>query len=176
MSHPAIFFDRDGVLAKLVFRDGKPHSARTVEELEWMPEAKQTVQNLAVKGFYMFVVTNQPDIARKKMAPEVLEKMNQLLLSYFGGEAMLRGIYVCPHDSGDHCFCRKPKPGLLRQAAADWNLDLSQSFIIGDRAADMEAGRQAGCRTILLSYAHNADVGADFKIKQIENCLPIILK
>lgn len=101
---------------------------------------------LKAKGYYLFVVTNQPEIARGTLRRDDLEEMHRFL-----SESLpIDKIYVCMHDDEDRCDCRKPKPGLILQAAKEWNIDLGASYMIGDRWKDVEAGARAGCTTILV--------------------------
>ncbi len=101
-------------------------------------------------GFLLIVVTNQPDISRGSQSLEAVAGMNQWLKR----ELNLDDLRVCPHDNRDACACRKPLPGLLTGAAADWKIDLSESFMVGDRWRDIEAGKRAGCRTVFIDYGY----------------------
>ena len=142
----AVFLDRDGVLNKAYVRDGKPYSPDTVEEMIIAPDAADALARLHEHGFRLIVATNQPDIARGRLTRAQVDAMN----GYLRSKLPLDGIEMCTHDDADHCDCRKPKPGLLLQAAAREGIDLSQSFMVGDRYRDIEAGHSARCRTILI--------------------------
>ena len=157
----AVFLDRDGVLVREMARDGKCYTPLALEEMEIMPGVRQAAQILRAHGFLIFVVTNQPDIARGKLARAVLEEMHARLWEALGGKPVVSDIYVCPHDNQDACECRKPKPGMLLRAAAQWNLDLGKCFFIGDHSRDMGAGRAAGCRTVLIRKDYNQGTEAD---------------
>ncbi|HOW58714.1 MAG TPA: HAD-IIIA family hydrolase [Candidatus Omnitrophota bacterium] len=157
----AVFFDRDGVLVRSILRGGKMATPLSMKEFEVEPAAKELAAALSKAGFLIFVVTNQPDIARQKLDAKILEQMHEYLLKHMGGKDILRGIYVCPHDDRDGCHCRKPKPGMLLRAASDWNLDLEKSFFIGDHARDVGAGKSVGCQTILIRKDYNQDTEAD---------------
>ena len=104
--------------------------------------------SLKKAGFLLIGATNQPDVARGKTEREVVESINQYLLA----KLPLDEIYVCYHDDVDQCLCRKPGPGLLLKAAKQHGIDLSKSFMVGDRWKDIAAGKRAGCRTIWLDY------------------------
>lgn len=145
---PAVFLDRDGVLIRAIVRDGKPYPPASLTELEILPGVAEACTTLHKAGFLLIVVTNQPDVARGTQRQEVVEAMNQALRYHLP----LDDIRACYHDDADHCSCRKPEPGVLLQAAQEWNIDLSASFMVGDRWKDIAAGRRAGCRTIFVDY------------------------
>lgn len=174
-SKKGIFLDRDGVLSKVVFRGEKPCSARTLEEFEIFPFAAACLERLHRAGYVLLVITNQPDIARGKMALETLEGMNRILLEKLGGEAGVRKVYFCPHDGPDLCPCRKPQPGMILQGAKEWGLDLKQSFVIGDRETDAEAGKNAGCKTLLLRTPFNTEARPDYWAKDLHEACQMIL-
>ncbi|MBU9888311.1 MAG: HAD-IIIA family hydrolase [Candidatus Omnitrophica bacterium] len=171
----AVFFDRDGVLVKSFLRDGKAAAPLSEEEFEIDPEAGVLLKTLHDQGYLLFVATNQPDIARKKLDPDVLDAMHRRLRDALGGKDILSEIYFCPHDNGDGCDCRKPKPGLLRRAAAEWGLDLGKSFFIGDHARDVGAGRAAGCRTVLIRKDYNQGTKADMIANSLGDAVGQIL-
>ncbi len=142
----AVFLDRDGVLNRAVVRDGKPYPPDSVAELVIDDSVPGALNRLASVGLLLIGVTNQPDVARGTQTRERVEAINQALLD----RLPLKEIRVCFHDDADHCNCRKPLPGLMTDAAAEYGIDLSNSFMIGDRWKDIEAGKRAGCRTIWL--------------------------
>ena len=142
----AVFLDRDGVLNRAALRDGKPHPPANVAELEVTPDAKRVLESLREKGYKLLVVTNQPDVARGITTRETVEEINRKLAATLP----LDDVFVCYHTDEDHCDCRKPKPGLLQEAARHHSIDLGSSFMVGDRWRDVEAGQNAGCRTILI--------------------------
>jgi D-glycero-D-manno-heptose 1,7-bisphosphate phosphatase len=146
----AVFFDRDGVLNRAFLQeDGKSHPPSDPRELEILPGVRDVCQSLSQAGFLLIVVTNQPDVARGTQRQEVVEAINMELHR----QIPVDEIKVCYHDDADNCPCRKPKPGMLIEAAFDWDIDLSASYMIGDRWTDVEAGRRAGCQTILVNAA-----------------------
>ncbi len=167
----AVFFDRDGVLVRSVLRGGKTATPLSLEEFEIEPGADGLAKKLHEKGFWVFVVTNQPDVARGKLDAKILERMHERLLKHMGGKEVLNDIYVCPHDSEDGCDCRKPKPGMLLRASSEWGLDLNKSFIIGDHARDIGAGKAAGCRTVLIRKDYNQGVEADETASDLEEAV-----
>lgn len=168
----AIFLDRDGVLNLTVFRNGKPRAPYTMEEFELFPGVVEATKILRQKGFLLIVVTNQPDVARGWVSRESVDavhaKMNELL--------DLEEIRICFHTDIDGCTCRKPKPGMLLDASKKWDIDLSKSFMVGDRHSDVKAGADAGCKTILIGAGDNAfDIKPDFEhASLIEACDSIL--
>ncbi len=146
----AVFLDRDGVLNRAIVREGKSYPPASLAELEILPSVAKACAALHKAGFLLVVVTNQPDVARGTQRREVVEEINQAL----SDQLSLDDVQVCYHDDADRCPCRKPMPGLLLEAARDWQVDLSASFMVGDRWKDIEAGRRAGCKTIFIDYAY----------------------
>ena len=146
----AVFLDRDGVLNRAEVRDGKPFPPPGQSELEILPDVASSLRDLKSQGFALYVVTNQPDVARGNQTREIVEVMHRKLIS----SLLVDDIFVCYHDDKDECTCRKPKPGLLFAAQRQHNVDLSRSFLIGDRWRDIDAGHAAGCTTILIDYGY----------------------
>jgi len=149
MSHslsPAVFLDRDGVLNRTVVRDGITHPPDSLAEFELLPGVPEAVQRLADAGFKLVVVTNQPDVARGLQKRETVEEMNALLCRTLP----ILGVMACYHDNADACACRKPKPGMLLDAARRFGLDVARSYLVGDRWSDVAAGQAAGCRASVL--------------------------
>jgi len=142
----AVFLDRDGTLNRLVVRDESLASPRLMSEFELFPDALDAVRLFREFGLLVFVVTNQPDVARRLLAESELRRMSARLSDVLAPDAIL----VCTHDDRDACDCRKPAPGMLVHLADRWNVDLTRSFMIGDSWRDMEAGRRAGCMTIFV--------------------------
>jgi D-glycero-D-manno-heptose 1,7-bisphosphate phosphatase len=142
----AVFLDRDGVLNQAVLRAGISTPPASVHELHILPGVSDACALLKGAGFLLIVVTNQPDVARGSTAQETVEAINKELRS----SLPVDDVRVCYHDDHDRCACRKPNPGLLLQAAVDWKIDVGSSFMVGDRWKDVEAGKRAGCRTILI--------------------------
>lgn len=167
MAARAVFLDRDGVLSFPLLRDGKPYSARSLEEFRLIPESKPAIENLSSAGFLLFVVTNQPDVARGSLALETLDRMHEKLIAWAGGREVIRDVYVCPHDDAHQCGCRKPNPGLLLRAQEAWRVDLTRSFVVGDREVDIEAGRRVGAKAVLIDAPYNQDVKADCRAKDL---------
>jgi len=147
----AIFLDRDGVLNRSFIRDGKPLAPTKLEEFEILPGVPEALRDLKSQGYKLIVVTNQPNVARGNQSLQTLEAMHQILTS----QLPLDDILLCPHTDDDHCDCRKPQPGMLLAAARKHHIDLANSYMIGDRWRDIEAGYNAGCKTILIDYGYS---------------------
>ena len=148
----AVFLDRDGVLIRTDVRDGIPHPPESLNEVEILPGVPEALTVLHERGFILLVVTNQPDVARGTQSRNVVEAINNQLRQ----QLPLDGVYVCYHDNADRCDCRKPSPGMLLKAAAEHDIDLRASFMVGDRGSDIAAGNAAGCRPF-SSIAPTAD-------------------
>jgi len=146
----AVFLDRDGVINQAIVRGGKPYPPANVDELVMQADAPAALQTLKQAGFLLLVVTNQPDIARGKQTLAAVEAIHQALQKALP----LDDFFLCPHDDRDHCACRKPRPGLLLMGAAKYQVDLSRSFMVGDRWRDIEAGAQAGCATVWIDFGY----------------------
>ncbi len=115
-----------------------------------MPGVREACRKLREAGFALILITNQPDIARGVIAENEVAEMHARLQRYL----QLDDIRVCPHDDSAGCDCRKPKPGLLLDAAKTWNIDLGSSYLVGDRWRDVEAGQRAGCRPLFIDYGY----------------------
>ena len=146
----AVFLDRDGVLNEAVIRDGRPYPPACVEELRLFPDAAAALGRLKGAGFLLIVVTNQPDVARGTQTRHAAEAINAAV----SRQLPIDDVLTCWHDDADGCSCRKPKPGLLLEAARRYGIDLRQSFLVGDRWRDIEAGAAAGCRTVLIERGY----------------------
>lgn len=166
-----VFLDRDGVINKVVMREGKPGSPRSMEEFEWEDGAQEAIATLKNSGYPIIVVTNQPDVARNKMDRASINRIHQRIYD----KIKVDEVVVCVHDDADACHCRKPNPGMLIESAKKWNFDCKKSFIVGDGWKDMEAGKAAGCTTILLDRPYNENVACDFRVKNIQQAVSIIL-
>ena len=126
----------------------------TIAEVVVPPDVPGALFRLRQDGFRLIMVTNQPDIARGCQPREVVYAINQYLLETLH----LQGAEICEHDDADNCDCRKPKPGMLLRAAERDHIVLTESFMIGDRWRDIEAGRRAGCRTILIGSGYGEEL------------------
>ncbi len=146
VKNKAVFLDRDGVLNQAVVRNGNPYPPANATELVLAPDSKAALRALKAQGFLLLVVTNQPDVAKGITTRAAVEEINRKLAS----ELPVDDIFVCYHQDRDTCDCRKPKPGMILEGARTHNVDLAESFMVGDRWRDVEAGQSAGCRTIFI--------------------------
>ncbi|HZT68616.1 MAG TPA: HAD family hydrolase [Terriglobia bacterium] len=145
----AVFLDRDGVINRKA-PEGKYITAW--EEVEFLPGVGDALRDLKQSGFLLIIVTNQSAVSRDELSVDALESIHRKMLLHLAGQgAAVDAIYYCPHDRNANCQCRKPMPNMLVQAAEEHGIDLSQSWMVGDAATDIQAGRAAGCRTISLS-------------------------
>lgn len=178
----AVFMDRDGTINRYV------GFLRNIDEFELLPGVADAIKRINEYGYLAIVVTNQPVIARGEVTVSELTEIHNKMETLLGAEgAYLDAIYYCPHHphkgyEGEvpelkvDCDCRKPKPGMLLKAAEDYNIDLSQSWMIGDGENDLKAGKTAGCKTALISNAEFGGLGQDKSVKSLkEFTMEIIL-
>jgi D-glycero-D-manno-heptose 1,7-bisphosphate phosphatase len=158
-----IFLDRDGVINKKALQ---ANYIKNWQEFEFLPEAIDSIKQLTENGYDIYLITNQPGIARGSFTKQDLDLTHQKMqeeIEKQGGK--IKTIYACLHNWDEGCECRKPKPGLLFQAAKENHLDLTKAIFVGDDPRDVEAGQLAGCKTILV----NPEVGVKEAIKHIIN-------
>lgn len=160
----AVFLDRDGVINEAIVRGGRPFSPRNLAEFRINYEVIDEVINLRNRGFEIVVVTNQPDIAQGHVSEDFVLELHKQIQERVG----INHFYVCPHSNEDNCACRKPKPGLILNAALDLGINLRTSYLIGDRWKDIEAGNIAGCKTILIDY-HYAEEEASLPHVRVDS-------
>jgi len=132
-------------------RDGKASPPSSTAELRIYPDAAAALAKLKAAGFLLIVATNQPDVSRGALALADVENINAALASTLP----LDEFKVCPHDDRDGCPCRKPRPGLLIEAAGRLGIDLAHSYMVGDRWRDVDAGTAAGCQAIVIERGHD---------------------
>lgn len=149
----AVFLDRDGVLTVPEFRDGRSFAPRRLADFRLYDDAASCLSRLKAAGFTLVVVTNQPNVANGLVEQSVVEAMHRRLAA----ELPVDAIEVCYHRRADACECRKPKPGMLRRAAARLGIDCARSVMIGDRGTDVAAGQAAGCATILIDLGYRGE-------------------
>jgi D-glycero-D-manno-heptose 1,7-bisphosphate phosphatase len=171
----AVFLDRDGVINRATERDGKPFAPASYSEFEIYPEVPAACAKLKAAGFLLVVATNQPDVGRGTMKQELVESIHAEMCR----ELPIDRVEVC-YDSGYgpvESEFRKPKPGMLLRAARELGINLPQSWMIGDRWRDIDCGRAAGCKTILIDrgYAEELKQPPDFRAKNLPAAAEIIL-
>lgn len=179
----AVFLDRDGVLIE---DTGYPHKKEDIRILE---KVKDVLKQLKDKGFLLIVISNQSSIARGFINEAGIIQIHDYINKQLDNS--VDKFYFCPHHPDADleayrkiCECRKPKPGMILQAAKDWDIDLEQSWMIGDKTSDIVAGNSAGCRTILIEneYSYDRIVGEydeskidpNFKVKNLSECIGVI--
>lgn len=149
MSHAAVFLDKDGTLV-----DDVPYNVDPAKIVLATGAAKACAE-LTAAGFRLVVVTNQSGISRGLFDAHALVAVEARLRALL--RVPLAGFYHCPHGSQDGCTCRKPMPGMLTAAARDLDVDLATSWMVGDILNDVEAGRSAGCRTVLIENGNETE-------------------
>lgn len=171
MKNKAVFLDSDGVLNTAPVIDGKPSAPHTLAELEIPTDVKPALEKLKNAGYLLICVTNKPDIERGLMTQldldNIIKKIRETL--------PLDDILVCYHEKSD---CYKPKPGLLLEACKKYNIDLSQSFMVGDRWRDIGAGQNANCKTIWIDRHYSEkkpDPPADYTVLSLKEAVEKVL-
>jgi D-glycero-D-manno-heptose 1,7-bisphosphate phosphatase len=161
----AVFLDRDGVLNRAYERGGITYPPASVGEVELLDDVPEALALLKQHGWLLIAVTNQPDVARGTQTREAVEQINQRVAA----QLPLSAIFTCFHDNQDGCNCRKPQPGMLVEAAEVYQIDLANSFMVGDRWSDIVAGHAAGCRTFLidLPYSQRQRCAPDFMVANL---------
>lgn len=152
----ALFLDRDGVLDELVqHENGEWGAPLRPEDVRLLPGVIDALRLASEQGWLVFVISNQPDAAKEKTTFDLLQAAHEKLLVLLDG-APVEKFFYCYHRAEDRCACRKPQPYFVRQAALRYEIDLPQSWFVGDVDTDIECGRRAGCRTALLEYPHTS--------------------
>jgi len=175
MGRIAVFLDRDGIINRAIVREGRPYPPVRLEDVEILSGSLISLPRLGAFGYILIGVTNQPDVARGLQSCEMVNSINTLIQS----RLPVQEIFVCYHDDVDNCNCRKPKPGLILQAAEKYGIDLTQSWMVGDRWKDITSGQAAGLKTIFVDYKYAETfqgIPADFTIKDTAFLTDIILK
>ncbi len=148
-----IFLDRDGVINRSNVKNGKPYAPLRFENFIFLPKVKKSIHQLKKLGFLVILITNQPDISKKKLKISTLDKMNDKIYRNLDVD----DIFFCIHSSEDNCNCRKPKTGMLLESQKKYNINLNKSFMIGDRKKDIDSGIKAGCKTIFINRNYNEE-------------------
>jgi D-glycero-D-manno-heptose 1,7-bisphosphate phosphatase len=170
----AVFLDRDGVINRAVVREGKPYPPANKTEMEILQGVPEALSSLHEAEYLLIVVTNQPDVARGATPKAVVEEINNHLASCLP----IDEFRTCYHDSGDGCDCRKPLPGAIIAAAKLHSIDLSKSYMVGDRWRDIEAGQRAGCKTVFVDYGYEEKqpVSFNYRVGSLKEAAEIILR
>ena len=171
----AVFLDRDGVINRALEREHKPYPPHSLAEFEILPGVHEACARLKAAGFLLVVATNQPDVGRGTLPQATVEMLHEHLRR----ELPLDRIEVCYHPGrgASECDCRKPRPGLLLRAARDLGIDLSRSFMVGDRWRDIDCGHAAGCVTLLIDYHYDEALRQppDHRVQSLTEAADIIL-
>jgi D-glycero-D-manno-heptose 1,7-bisphosphate phosphatase len=170
---PAVFLDRDGVINRAILVNGLPTTPTTVEEIEVLYHVKDSISRLNLSNFIVVVITNQPDVARGVTSRNQTDMINGAINDLVG----IKHSYICYHDNSDNCSCRKPNPGNIFKAASDLNIDLDQSYMVGDRWRDIHAGQEAGCTCFFINhgYPERAPMQPYFEVESLKHAVNLIL-
>lgn len=161
----AIFLDRDGVINYPIILHGKPYAPKFFNEFVLYPDSIEVLKEFKLKDYVLVIVSNQPDIGHGLIDMSEIIKMHQYL------EMLIKIdlIQICPHKQDQGCLCRKPKSGMLLDAAEKINIDMSNSWLIGDRISDIEAGNRAGVNTIFIDRGYTETQGKIIKCPIVSN-------
>ena len=149
----AVFLDRDGVINANVLRDGKPVAPTRFADFRILPGVEDAAHRLKDAGYLLIVVTNQPDLRTGRTPRSEIDAMHAEILQRLPIDA----IKICDHTDADQCNCRKPKPGMLLEAAGEFGVDLRDSYLVGDRWRDIVAGQAAGCLTFFVECGYEQE-------------------
>lgn len=170
----AVFLDRDGVIVVPDFRNGRSYAPRTMEGFKFYPDALASMERLKQAGFLLVVVTNQPDVGAGLISQGTIDLMHDKMV----GQLPVDAVKSCFHTQAENCSCRKPMPGMILEAARDLKIALADSFMVGDRASDIQAGRAAGCKTIFIDLGYSGELvptEQDFTVHSIAEAAECIL-
>jgi D-glycero-D-manno-heptose 1,7-bisphosphate phosphatase len=167
----AVFIERDGILNEVKAGPKNPISPLTLEEFKMCAKAKAALASLKAAGFVLIVTSNQPGLSRGYQCRRELDRMHDLIRKMFPIDDLL----ICPHDESDQCPCRKPKPGLLIEAAFKWHLNLDHSFVISDKWQDAEAARTTGCTSLLVDSPWIGHGHHDFVLPNLKSIVDKII-
>jgi D-glycero-D-manno-heptose 1,7-bisphosphate phosphatase len=168
----AVFFERDGVLNKAPTKSQSQISPLTLDDFQINEDAIAPLHELKEAGLILLATTNQPGLSRGSQSRRELDLMHGLLQHRLG----LHDVLICPHDEMDRCPCRKPKPGLLTEAAFKWYLDLDHSFVVSDKWQDAQAAHIRGCTSLLIRSPLNGSGHRDFVLPDLTAAVDKILQ
>jgi len=146
----ALFLDRDGVLNRSILREGKPYPPDSADAMEILPGVREALERARQAGYLNVIVTNQPDVATGKQTRAEVDRIHARLR----GVLAIDAIKACFHVDADHCACRKPRPGMLVEAAREFGIDLKASALVGDRWRDIGAAHAAGVAGYFIDYGY----------------------
>lgn len=156
-----IFYDRDGVICPLVSRENRVLSSpKDLSEFTVCDGIEELLQKTRNDGFLNFIITNQPGIARGYLKRENIDEIHKYIMDNLA----IDGIFMCPHDDNDNCACRKPRIGMIIQAATKWDINLfCDTFVVGDTWRDMEAAKRSLCNFILIDRPYNKELEPEYR-------------
>ena len=168
-----VFLDRDGVINQPIIINKKPYSPRKIQEFIFTTDIKNLINKVVNLGYKVIVVTNQPDIATGDLSESLLNHFHKCITD----EMLINDIFVCKHKSSDNCNCRKPKPGLIIEAAIKHKINLKESFFIGDRWKDVDAANKVECHSIFIDYGYSERLKTDPKncVKSVKDAFDLII-
>lgn len=167
-----VFIERDGVLNQARVQANSQVAPASLAEFKINETAAPLLEKLKSSGLMIFVTTNQPGIASGNLSRRELDYMHDRLRKVFP----IDDILLCPHEESDRCPCRKPNPGLLKEAKYKWQLDLNRCFVISDKWQDAEAARAVNCTSLLIQSPWNGKVHHDFILPNLEAIVEKILQ
>tara|TARA_X000000950_G_scaffold289251_1_gene411261 strand:+ start:950 stop:1468 length:519 start_codon:yes stop_codon:yes gene_type:complete len=171
MVKKAIFLDRDGVINKSITIKGKPKAPLLLKDFKYLPKVPEAVEILK-KKYILFIVTNQPDLKSKKLNINKLSKMHLKIKK----DLNINYIFFCPHTDEDNCKCRKPKNSLIEKAIKKYKINRKDSYLIGDRKKDIDAGIKSKLKTIYIesNYKERKPIKFNYKCDSLFNALKYI--
>ncbi len=169
----AFFFDRDGILNKAIIKNRKPYAPITRKNFKINYKFLSVVKYLKSLKYLLIIITNQPDVSKKKVKKSTVNKYNLELKKYFD----LDDVYVCFSDNNKN-YRRKPNPGMLLEAQKKWNINFKKSYFVGDRKKDIEAGLKVGVKTIFLdkNYKERKPINYNYKVTNLDKIKLIVKK
>lgn len=154
MKKPAVFLDRDGVINIPIFKNGRSYAPLSMDNIHFFPGVSKAIERLKAAGYFIAVVTNQPDVGHGKISLKEAEAINEYIRSQFN----IHALKACYHKQTDDCSCRKPKPGMIEQLIQEHNLSRDTSFMVGDRLSDIKAGTAAKLSAIFIDLGYDESV------------------
>ena len=168
----AVFIERDAILNEVRTGPKQQITPIGLQDFKILTTTTGPLNKLKSVGYVLIATTNQPGLSRGYQSRTELDRMHDLLRRTLP----LDDIMVCPHDEADHCPCRKPRPGLLIEAAFKWHLSLDHSYVVSDKWQDAEAARSAGCTSLILKSPWNGQVHRDFLLSDFGSAVEKILR